>query len=183
MSSRSFKKRKSQGLDCREARRTRTGLAAAVRTRRGMTLVEVLVAMTLALVTLTTALTVFSGYLGRTTAQRAAQVFARDLALARSSAVRSREWVFVTFDEVALTYTVRTATGDTVVSRGFGGSSEVRLDSIDLEIIGDSVGFDAKGVADLSGAGGPLGFARFAAGGFVYLVSFNSMGASRVALQ
>ena len=144
---------------------------------------EILVVMTLALVTLTAALAVFSGYLGRTTAQRAAQVFARDLVLARTSAVRSREWVVVRFDEVALTYVVHTATGDTVVSRGFDDSSDVRLDLIDLQIVGDSVGFDGKGIADLSGAGGPLGFARFAAGGFVYLVSFNGMGASRVVLQ
>lgn len=148
-----------------------------------MTLVEILVAMTLALVTLTAALAVFSGYLGRTTAQRAALVFARDLALARSSAVRSREWVFVVFDEVGLSYEIRTATGDQVIVRTFDDTSDLKLDAIDLQISGDSVGFDAKGVADLSGAGGSLGFAQFAAGGFVYQVSFNSMGASRVVLQ
>lgn len=183
MSSRSFNRGGFNGLERRGPHRTRTSLGAVLGARRGMTLVEILVAMTLALVTLSGALAVFSGYLGRTTAQRAAQVFARDLALARSSAVRSREWVVVKFDETALSYTVSTAAGDEVVMRSFGDSSEVRLDSIDLEIVGDSVGFDGKGIANLSGAGGPLGFARFAAGGFVYQVSFNSMGASRVVLQ
>ena len=154
-----------------------------MRDRRGVTLIELMVAMTLALVTLTAALAVFSGYLTRTTAQRAAQVFARDLVLARSSAVRSREWVFVKFDEVGLSYTIQTATGEQVVTRAFGDSSEVRLDSIDLQITGDSVGFDGKGIADLTGAGGPLGFANFAAGGSIYRVSFNGMGTSRVVLQ
>jgi prepilin-type N-terminal cleavage/methylation domain-containing protein len=183
MSSRSFKKEACRGLERRGPHRMLTNLAESVEARRGLTLVEILVAMTLALVTLTGALAVFSGYLGRTTAQRAAQVFARDLVLARSSAVRSREWVVVKFDEAALSYTVSTAAGDEVASRAFGDSSEVKLDSIDLQIVGDSVGFDGKGIADLSGAGGALGFALFAAGGFVYQVSFNGMGASRVVLQ
>ena len=183
MSGRSFDRGGFKGLERRGPHRTRTSLAAAQGDRRGMTLVEILVVMTLALLTLTGALAVFSEYSGRTTAHRAAQVFARDLALARSSAVRSREWAVVQFDEAALSYTVRTAAGDEVVRRAFGDSSEVKLDSIDLQIVGDSVGFDGKGIADLSGAGGPLGFARFAAGGFVYQVSFNGMGASRVALQ
>lgn len=160
-----------------------SGLAAVVGPRRGVTLVEILVAMTLALVTLTATLAVFSGYLSRATAQRAAQVFARDLLLARASAVRSREWVVVKFDETALSYTVTTAAGDQVARRAFSDSSDVELNSIDLRFLGDSVGFDGKGVADLSGAGGPLGLALFAAGGFVYQVSFNGMGASRVALQ
>ena len=183
MSGRSFDRGGFKGLERRGPHRTRTSLAAAQGDRRGMTLVEILVVMTLALVTLTGALAVFSEYAGRTTAHRAAQVFARDLALARSSAVRSREWVVVQFNEAALSYTVRTAAGDEVVRRAFGDSSEVKLDSIDLQIVGDSVGFDGKGIADLSGAGGPLGFARFVAGRFVYQVSFNGMGVSRVALQ
>ncbi len=148
-----------------------------------MTLIEILVAMTLALVTLTTGLAVFAGYLSRTTAQRAAQVFARDLALARSSAVRSREWVFMKFDEVGMSYVVRRVGGEQIVSRTFGATSDVRLDAIDLQFLGDSVGFDGKGIADLSGAGGPLGHATFAAGSSLYDVTFNSMGASRVTLQ
>jgi len=145
--------------------------------------VELVVAMTLAVLTLATTLAVFSGYLSRTTAQRAAQVFARDLVLARSTAVRSREWVFVTFDEAGLSYTIRTVAGEQVVTRAFGPSSEVRLDAIDLQMTGDSVGFDGKGIADLTGAGGPLGYAQFAAGASVYQVSFNGMGLSRIVLQ
>ncbi|MFV2007587.1 MAG: Tfp pilus assembly protein FimT/FimU, partial [Longimicrobiales bacterium] len=145
MSSRSFKQEACKGLERRGPHRSRSSVAAAVAARRGMTLVEILVAMTLALVTLTGVLAVFSGYLGRATAQRAAQVFARDLVLARSSAVRSREWVVVKFDEGALLYTVSTATGDEVARRAFGDSSDVKLDSIDLQIVGDSVGFDGKG--------------------------------------
>ena len=125
MTRRSFKKARFKGLQRRGARRTYKNVAAVVGGCRGVTLVEILVAMTLALVTFTAAMAISSGYLGRTTAQRAAQVFARDLVLARSSAVRSREWVSVKFDEVALSYTIRTAAGDQVVIRVRAGNCVV----------------------------------------------------------
>jgi hypothetical protein len=49
-----------------------------------------------------------------------------------------------------------------------------------LALPGDSLVFDARGMADLSGAGGPLGTATFSSGAMTYTVSFNSMGASKL---
>ena len=123
---------------------------------------------------------VFSAYQTRTAAQRAAQVFALDIGLARTMAVRSRETVIIDFDESQVSYLVRSESGDTIVKRGFSQTDEIRLDSINLQLTGDSLLFNSRGVGDLSGASSSLGVARFVAGDTGYEVSFNGMGASKV---
>ncbi len=150
-------------------------------TRLGFTVVEMLVALILYTISLSLAVSVFSGYQSRTAAQRAAQVFAMDLSFARTSAVRGREVVVVDFDEAGKSYLIRRQeSGDTLVKREFGQDDEIPLDFLNLQMSGDTVAFDARGVADLSGSGSSLGKASFAAGVTVYDVSFNVMGASRV---
>ena len=149
-------------------------------TRLGVTLLELTVVMLLLSLSLAAAAGVFSAYQTRTAAQRAAQVFAMDIGLARTSAVRRRESVVIDFDEVQMMYLLRFESGDTIVMREFGESDEIRLDSVNLQLSGDSLVFDTRGVGDLSGAGGSLGVALFVAGENGYEVSFNSMGASKV---
>ena len=148
--------------------------------RAGFTVVELLVTLILFTITLALASSVFSGYQSRTAAQRAAQVFAMDLSLARTSAVRGREVVIVDFDEAGGSYVIRLESGDTILRREFGRDDDISLDSLNLQLTGDSVAFDARGVGDLSGSASPLGTASFAAGANVYDVSFTIMGASKV---
>ncbi len=148
--------------------------------RVGFTIIEVLVSLILFSITLALASSVFSGYQSRTAAHRAAQVFALDLSLARTSAVRGREVVIVDFDEAGGSYVIRLESGDTILRRDFGRDGDIALDSLNLQLTGDSVAFDSRGVGDLSGSASPLGTASFAAGANVYDVSFNVMGASRV---
>ena len=138
--------------------------------------------VSLILFTIAMALTsvVFSGYQSRTAAQRAAQVFTMDLSLARTSAVRGREAVIVDFDEAGMSYCIRLESGDTIVEREFGQDDDIPLDLLNLQLTGDSLVFDARGVGDLSGSGSSLGIASFAAGETIYDVSFNVMGASRL---
>ena len=123
---------------------------------------------------------VFSGYQSRTAAQRAAQVFVMDLSLARTSAVRGREAVIVDFDEAGMSYCIRLESGDTIVDRKFGRDDDIPLDLLNLQLTGDSLVFDTRGVGDLSGSASSLGIASFAAGEAIYDVSFNVMGASRL---
>ena len=149
-------------------------------TQSGFTVVEMLVTLILYTITLTLAITMFSGYQSRTAAQRAAQVFAMDLSLARTSAVRGREVVIVDFNEAGGSYLIRLESGDTLVEREFGRDDEIPLDSLNLQLTGDTVAFNARGVGDLSGSGSSLGTASFAAGVTVYDVFFNIMGASRI---
>ncbi len=149
-------------------------------TQLGFTVVELLVTLILFTIAMALGSSVFSGYQSRTAAQRAAQVFAMDLSLARTSAVRGREVVIVDFDEAGGSYVIRLESGDTILRREFGRDDDIPLDSLNLQLTGDSLAFDSRGVGDLSGSASPLGTASFAAGANVYDVSFNVMGASRV---
>ena len=123
----------------------------------------------------------FASYLQRSSAFRAAQVFAQDLVAARSFALRSREPVVIRFYETNRWYEVETqGTATDVATRRFGINADISLSAVTLDFTGDSVVFSSRGIADLSGAGGPLGTATFSSGAVTYTVSFNGMGASKI---
>ncbi|MDZ7778571.1 MAG: GspH/FimT family pseudopilin [Gemmatimonadota bacterium] len=149
--------------------------------RDGFTLIELLVVLTLSAVMLGYAGLTVGRYFGRTTVRRAAQVFAQDLTRARGFAVRTREPVVLRFDEGAREYEIVTLDGTTeIVRRRFSNSDGVDLSDIELDLDGDSLVFDRRGFADLSGAPGTLGVATFRSGEWSYAVSFNGLGASRI---
>lgn len=147
----------------------------------GFTLIEVAVVLTLVAIMLTIGMVAFGGYFQRAAAERAAQVFAQDLLTARNWATRSRRSVVIRFYEASLRYEVEEqATATDVAVRRFGTNADIDLSAATLDFVGDSVVFDARGLADLSGASGPLGTASFSSGAARYTVSFNSMGASKI---
>lgn len=141
-------------------------------------MLELTVVMVIAVILLSIAVSAFSHYNERTSANRAAMVFARDLALARSMAVRGRQTVTIMFDETNKWYTVTSSDGRTLARREFGATGDVSLSAVTLELTGDSLQFSARGVASLGGAA--LGTATFTAGDQAYQVTFNGMGASKV---
>ena len=154
---------------------------AARRPPSGFTLIELTVVLVLSGLTLGFASISFGGYLNRVSAQRAAQVFALDLTLARSAALRARQPVVVRFDETARWYAVvMQSSGREIVRRRFGVDGDIDLSGIDLRMDGDTVLFNARGVASLNNALGTYGEARFASNDIEYKVSFNAMGASEV---
>ena len=137
--------------------------------------------LTLTGITTAFAMLSFSGYFQRSSVQRAAQIFARDLTVARATAVRTQQPVVIRFYESSRWYVVETLESNTeIVRRRFGANADIDLSAIDLQFTGDSVSFNSRGVADLTGAAGVLGVARFNLGTVAYEVSFNSMGASKV---
>ena len=149
--------------------------------RGGFTLIEVTVVLMLSAIGLSYAFLSFGGYFQRVSAERAAQVFAQDLTVARSWSVRSREPVVIRFFESSLWYQVEAqSSGTEVLRRRFGVNADIDLTAATLEFPGDSVVFDLRGIADLSGVGGSLGTATFSSGAVSYTVSFNSMGASKI---
>lgn len=149
--------------------------------RAGFTLIELMVVLAITGIGLTFAGIAFNGYFGRVSAERAAQVFAQDLTLARSWAVRSREPVVLRFYESGLWYRVEAQSSATeVATRRFGVNADIDLTGVTLDVAGDTLVFDSRGIADLSGAGGSLGTATFSSGAVTYTVSFNSMGASKI---
>jgi len=159
--------------DRRYGRRATEGL-------RGFTILELTVVLSVGLALLAFAGWSFSGYVHRTAAQRAAQVFALDLAVAREAAIRGREPVVIRFFESGRWYRIAMGGTDTeIVRRRFTGS-DLRVAEIDLVTAGDSLVFSSRGVAELGGGLGSLGEARFSSGDRRYSVFFNGMGASRV---
>ena len=144
-------------------------------------MIELTVVLILSSIALTFAGLTFSGYFQRVSAERAARVFSQDLTLARTWAVRSREPVVIRFYESSLWYEVEAQTTATEVARRrFGLNADIDLSAVTLDLAGDSLVFDSRGIADLSGAGGALGTATFSSGAVTYTVSFNSMGASKI---
>lgn len=147
----------------------------------GFTLIELLVVVTVAAIVVTFGTLAFSGYFQRNSARSAAQIFAQDLVAARSFAVRSQEPVVVRFYESTLWYEIESQNTATVVARRrFGTNADVDLSGVTLDTTGDSLVFSVRGLADMTGAGGPLGTATFSSGAVTYTVSFNGMGASKI---
>lgn len=139
-------------------------------------MVLIIAAVTLALTAVS-----FSGYFQRTSAERAARVFARDLVLARAAAVRGQENVVIRFYETSKWYSVTGVdSGREFARRRFGVNADISLSAIDLALSGDSLVFNSRGIADLSGTGSSLGTATFTSGPATFQVSFNSLGASKV---
>ncbi|MBI4512565.1 MAG: hypothetical protein HY702_00505 [Gemmatimonadetes bacterium] len=136
--------------------------------------------LVIALIASSIALNAYSTYLRKTSAQRAAEVFAADLALARSSAIRSRRNISIIFQESSLAYVLRSSTGVEIARRSFAVGADLRLDALDLELAGDSLAFNSRGFADLSGATGSVGRATFRTGSDLFGVSFNALGGSRI---
>lgn len=152
--------------------------------RSGFTLIEILVVLVIAAIGTGIAVSSFGLFQARASARGAAQTFSRDLAQARAWARRSNEPVTVNFDETAgaLRYTVVGSAGDTIADRRFGAGGEIRLDSIQLGMEGDTLRFGASGIADLSTASpvAPTANALFFAGARSYRVRFNASGSSVV---
>jgi len=147
----------------------------------GFTLIEITVVLTISAVLLTLGGLTFSGYFQRNSARRAAQVFALDLTAARSFAVRSQEAVVIRFFEGGLWYQVEGQSSVTEIARRrFGVNGDINLSAVTLEMAGDSLVFNSRGMVDMSGAGGSLGTATFSSGAATYTVSFNGMGASKI---
>jgi len=152
-----------------------------VERRRGVTLLELIVVLTVGAIVVTLGTLAFSGYFQRDSAKRAAQVFAQDLIAARSFAVRTQEPVVIRFYESSLWYEVENQSGTTEIARRrFGLNADIDLSGVTLDVAGDSLVFDPRGIADMSGAGGALGTATFSSGAISYTVSFNGMGASKI---
>jgi len=150
--------------------------------REGFTLIELTVVVAISGIVIVMGALTFSDYFQRSSARRAAQVFAQDLIAARSYAVRAQEPVVMRVYEGTRWYEIVTQNTSTeVVRRRFTGSSaDIDLSGVVLQAAGDTLVFSARGQIDMSGVGGSLGTATFSAGAISYEVQFNSLGASKV---
>ena len=146
---------------------------------RGFTLIELTVVLVLAGVMLGMTSGGLSRYSQKVAAHHAAQLFVRDLSLARAHSVRGREPTVIRFSESERWYSITSmTTGRELLRRRFNIEADIGLAAIDLEMPGDSVFFTSRGI--LNGVGGQLGTATFSTGVATYAVLFNIMGASKV---
>ena len=150
--------------------------------RGGFTLIEIAIVAIVSAIVLTLASLTFSGYFQRSSAQRAAQLFAQDLSAARSYAMRSREAVVMRVYESTDWYEIETVSGSyEIARRRFSGTgADIELSGITLNTIGDSVLFTSRGLAKFTIFGSVPPTATFSSGTVTYDVTFNGMGASRV---
>jgi prepilin-type N-terminal cleavage/methylation domain-containing protein len=149
--------------------------------RAGFTLIELTMVMAVTAVVIGLGVASFTGLFQKNAARYAARLFAQDLVAARSFAVRSQEPVVIRFYEATLRYEVEGRSSLTgIARRRFGADGENDLSAVTLDLAGDSLVFDVRGMADLSGASGALGVATFSSGAASYTVSFNGMGASKI---
>jgi Tfp pilus assembly protein FimT len=146
----------------------------------GFTVQELVIVLMIIAVTLAVASQAYGFFLARTTARRAAEIFALDLALTRTAAMRERRPVTLKMQEVLKRYSIRTSTGEVIALRNYDGAEEMMLTQLQLDLPGDSVRFSARGIANLGGGPGTLGVARFVAGSMTYTVRFNSTGTAEV---
>lgn len=151
--------------------------------RRGVTLVELLVVMGIVAITLTLGIQAFSSYSDENAAQRAGEIFTRDLGLTRSTAVRERQSVSLCLQVDSMQYEISTAAGRRVATRQFGEGSPHRLSGMELNLAGECVTFDRRGLADLTGAPSPVGTLELRSNSATSIVTFNAMGVTRVEAQ
>lgn len=121
--------------------------------RRGFTMVELLIAMTLLGIVLGIGFTGMRGFNESTVVDRAATAIASDVTLTRSHAIQRRSTVTLAADEANRRYEIRdVATGDVLESRSFSADTDLPLTRLDVQTPGDALTFNARGLLVSSGS-------------------------------
>lgn len=141
----------------------------------GFTLVEMLIVLSIVSLSLLIANNSYIAFRESSTLNRAARVIAADVGLARSYAIRNRTAVALVADEATASYVVRDATGTVYLRRAFDASSEMRLETLDVKLPGDSVAFNSRGMLTLGSASVEVGRS-----GGSREVDFNAIGRWRI---
>ena len=145
-----------------------------IRTHGGFTLLEITFVLLIASVVLSMTFISFSTLSQRAAARGAAQTFSSDLRQARAISSRTRAGVTMHFEEDSALYRVVSDGGDTLSIRFFDSRGEFRIDSLDLDLRGDTVRFEGTGAVDFAGLRISVADAYFWSGGREYRVRFNS---------
>lgn len=141
----------------------------------GFTLVEMLIVLSIVSLSMLIANSSYIAFRESSTLNRAARVIAADVALARSYAIRNRTAVSLVADEASASYVLRDAAGTVYLNRVFDASSEMRLETLDVKLPGDSVVFNSRGMLTLGSASVEVGRS-----GGSRQVDFNAIGRWRI---
>ncbi|MGD8495314.1 MAG: GspH/FimT family pseudopilin [Gemmatimonadales bacterium] len=113
---------------------------------RGFTLVELLIVMSIVSLSLLIANSSYTTFRESATLNRAARIVAADAALARSYAIRNRTTVSLVADEANQSYEVHDESGTVYLYRQFDAASEMKLETLDVKLSGDSLSFNSRGL-------------------------------------
>ena len=142
--------------------------------RAGFTLVEVVMVLMLIGIIVGTAAPRYGEYRNRIVPQQAASVMGNFVSLARSYAVQSRSNTVLRIDPVNRRAAI-TIDGDTLRILNLGPGGDFELDTLDMDMPGDSIIFSARGICSPCGMSG-TGDIVVAARGTSYLITFNAVG-------
>lgn len=143
----------------------------------GFTLVEMLIALTLIAVATAIGASALRSYYQTTISRRAASVIAGDIAVTRSAAVKLGRNVSLVAREDSLSYVIRSDSGTVLYPRrSFDTESELPLTSLDVQLDGDSMTFNPRGIL-ISGGTRRIDVAVSSPG---MRVEFNVLGRTRI---
>jgi len=115
----------------------------------------------------------YTEYRDRTVPDRAARVVGSYVSLTRSYAIQRRSPVTLAVDPTNMVLMIHSET-DTLRIVQFGPDSDFELQSLDSNIAGDSLTFNARGMCSVCGVGG--NGITISSRGTSYLVTFNALG-------
>jgi prepilin-type N-terminal cleavage/methylation domain-containing protein len=173
-------KRAAGRSPARERARCRAfGRGRTTRARAGFTILELMIAMAIATTLTLFGITAFKQWTEANTVEKAARVVAADVALTRQHAIQRRESVSLVADEANQAYEIRTSGGVVLLRRQFDAANELPLTLLDVQLPGDSVAFNSRGLVSNAGV------ARIDVGrlGRTQQVNFNALGRTRIQRQ
>ena len=145
--------------------------------RRGFTLVEMLIAVTIIGLVLAIGASGLRQYHERIVVREAAAVVAVDIAVTRSAAIKLRRNVSLVAREDSLAYVIRSDSGVVLRPvRTFNTGSELPLTKFDVKLTGDSLTFNSRGILVSSGTR-EIDVAR---SNRAMQVQFNALGRTRI---
>jgi prepilin-type N-terminal cleavage/methylation domain-containing protein len=146
---------------------------------RGFALVELVMVLVLAAVLLSLGGVSLRRWTDRHAVRSAAELFARDLSLARGAAMRERAPVTLRPDDPGVGYRIVGAGERELAHRDYARGDGIRLHAIRFIQPEGGVVFGSRGMAELEGEGA-LGEVRFLLSDHEWIVHFNAAGVARV---
>ncbi|HKJ03739.1 MAG TPA: type II secretion system protein [Longimicrobiales bacterium] len=142
--------------------------------RAGFSLIELIWVLSLIGILVSMAAPRYTEYRNRIAADQAASAVGNFVALARSYAIQTR-----TATTLKVTPGTRRVAieidGETIRELNLGPGGDFELDTLDMDMTGDSITFTARGICQQCGVSG-TGAVVVAGHGSAYVVTFNAVG-------
>lgn len=133
----------------------------AWRNERGLTLIELLMAMVMLAILLGIGFQGLQAFNESAIPDRAATAIAGDITLTRSYAIQRGQDVSLVADEANRSYEIQTAGGDVLQRRTFSASTDLPLTVLDVQTGSDEITFNSRGMLTGGLSSATIDIARF----------------------